>query len=83
MASLYSHLSVIFFFFPSANAVWLFNVLTVVPGKVGGIENRRKFFQGLRASSEFFRWIWFTFLGESSVHIKTFCKMPSTNPPSL
>lgn len=83
MTSLYSQMSVIFFFFPSANAVWLFNVLTVVPGKVGGIENRRKFFQGLRASSEFFRWIWFTFLGETSVHIKTFCKMPSTDPPSL
>lgn len=82
MTSLYSQLSVIFFFFPSPNAVWLFTILTVVPGKAGGIENRRKFFQGLRASSEFFRWIWFTFLGETSIHIKT-CKMPSINPPSL
>lgn len=57
----WSHLLVL----PSVSAVWLLSILRVIPGKAGNTENRRKFFSGLRASSEFPRRICFASHSES------------------
>lgn len=38
---------------PSVSTAWLLGTLSAILGKAGNTENRRKFFSGLRASSEF------------------------------
>lgn len=51
----WSHLLVL----TSVSAVWFLSILRAVLGKAGNTENRRKYFSGLRASSEFSRRICF------------------------